>query len=77
MKRNRNYKKNDNKIWEILNGKEIVALRDLLYKVWFVQFGFWKFVFADNWNLEITFSISWNLLFLQTFMPTMGNHSPP
>ena len=33
MKRNRNYKKINNKIWEILNGKEIVALRDLLYKV--------------------------------------------
>ena len=30
-------------------------------KVWFVQFNFWKFVFADNYNLEIIFSISWKL----------------
>ena len=56
--------------YEILTYKEIVALRDFVYKVWFVQFGFWKFVFADNSDLEIIFSISLNLLFLQTFMST-------
>ena len=41
--------------YEILTYKEIVALRDFVYKVWFVQFGFWKFVFADNSDLEIIF----------------------
>ena len=33
MKKNRNYKKVDKKIWRILKCKEIVALRDFLYKV--------------------------------------------
>ena len=33
MKRNRNYKKVDKKIWRVLKCKEIVALRDFLYKV--------------------------------------------
>ena len=38
MKRNRNWKKGDKKIWRVLKCKEIVALRDFLYKAWFVQF---------------------------------------
>ena len=46
--RNRNYKKVDNKISRIFKYKETAALRDFLYKVWFVQFGFWEFVFSDN-----------------------------
>ena len=46
MKRNMNYRKVDKKIWRVL--KEVVALRDFLYEVWFAQFGFWKFVSADN-----------------------------
>ena len=33
MKRNRNYKKVDKKIWRVLKCKEIVTLRDFLYKV--------------------------------------------
>ena len=33
MERNRNYKKVDKKIWRVLKCKEIVALRDFLYKV--------------------------------------------
>ena len=33
MKMNRNYKKVDKKIWRVLKCKEIVAFRDLLYKV--------------------------------------------
>ena len=33
MKRNRNYKKIDKKIWRVLKCKEIAALRDFLYKV--------------------------------------------
>ena len=32
MKRNRNYKEVDKKIWRVLKCKEIVALRDFLYK---------------------------------------------
>ena len=48
MERNRNYIKVDQKIWRVLKSKEIVALCDFLYRVWFVQFSFWKFVFADN-----------------------------
>ena len=57
MKRNRNYKKVDKKTWRVLKSKEKVALCDFLYKVWFVQFDFWKFVFADNQNLENFFPI--------------------
>ena len=33
MKRNRNYKNVDKKMWRVLKCKEIVALRDFLYKV--------------------------------------------
>ena len=33
MKWNRNYNKVDKKIWRVLKCKEIVALRDFLYKV--------------------------------------------
>ena len=33
IKRSRNYKKVDKKIWRVLKYKEIVALRDFLYKV--------------------------------------------
>ena len=33
MKRNRNYKQVDKKIWRVLKYKEIVALRDFRYKV--------------------------------------------
>ena len=33
VKRNRNCKKVDKKIWRVLKYKEIVALRDFLYKV--------------------------------------------
>ena len=33
MKRNRNYKKVDKKIWRVLKCEEIVTLRDFLYKV--------------------------------------------
>ena len=33
MKRNRNYKKVDKKIWRVSKCKEIVALRDFLCKV--------------------------------------------
>ena len=33
IKRSRNYKKVDKKIWRVLKCKEIVALRDFLYKV--------------------------------------------
>ena len=40
MKKSRNYKKVDKKIWRILQCKELVALRDYFYKVCFVQFGF-------------------------------------
>ena len=47
MNRNRNYKKVDKKIFIILKCKEIVAFCDFLYKIWFVQFDFWKFAFAD------------------------------
>ena len=50
IKRNKNYKKDDKKIWRIFSCKEIVALRYFLYKVWFVQFDFWNFVFADSQN---------------------------
>ena len=32
MKRNRNYKEVNKKIWRVLKCKEIVALRDFLYK---------------------------------------------
>ena len=32
MKMNSNYKKVDKKIWRVLKCKEIVALRDFLYK---------------------------------------------
>ena len=32
MKRNRNYKESEKKIWRVLKCKEIVALRDFLYK---------------------------------------------
>ena len=32
MKRNRNYKEGEKKIWRVLKCKEIVALRDFLYK---------------------------------------------
>ena len=32
MKRNRNYKEVDKKIWRVLKCKEIVTLRDFLYK---------------------------------------------
>ena len=31
MKMNRNYKEVDEKIWRVLKGKQIVALRDFLY----------------------------------------------
>ena len=40
MKRNKNYKDVDKKIWTVIKCKEIVALRDFLYKFLFVQFGF-------------------------------------
>ena len=33
MKRNRNYKKVNKKIWRVLKCKETVALRDFLYRV--------------------------------------------
>ena len=33
MKMNRNHKKVDKKLWRVLKCKEIVALRDFLYKV--------------------------------------------
>ena len=33
VKRNRNYKKVDKKKWRVLKCKEMVALRDFLYKV--------------------------------------------
>ena len=75
MKKNRNYKKVGKTFWRVLECREIVALRDFLYKVWFVQFGFWKLVFKENKNLEISFSISWKLLFWQTFMPKVKNRS--
>ena len=48
MKRNSNNKEVDKKMWRVLKCKEVVALRDFLYRVWFSQFGFEKFVFADN-----------------------------
>ena len=48
MKRNSNNKEVDKKMWRVLKCKEVVALRDFLYRVWFLQFGFEKFVFADN-----------------------------
>ena len=32
MKRNKNYKKVNKKVWRVLKCKEIVALRDFLYK---------------------------------------------
>ena len=40
MKRKMNYKKVGKKMWKVLKCKKIVALRDFLYKVWFVQFDF-------------------------------------
>ena len=33
---------------DLLHFRLSLTLRDFLYKVWFVKFGFWKFVFADN-----------------------------
>ena len=36
MKKNRNYKKVGKTFWRVLECREIVALRDFLYKVWFV-----------------------------------------
>ena len=48
MKRDKNCKEVDKKISRFLKCKEIVALRDFIYKFWFVQFNFWKFVFANN-----------------------------
>ena len=33
MKRTRNCKKNDKKLWGVLKCKEIVAFRDFLYKL--------------------------------------------
>ena len=50
IQKNRNYKK---------VGKKILRIFKILSKFWFVQLGFWKYVFADNENLEITFSTSW------------------
>ena len=48
MKIKRNYKRVDEKIWRVLTCKEVVALCDFLYKVWFV-----KKIFPDQ--LEPTF----------------------
>ena len=69
---NRNYNKVDKKIWRVLKCKEIVALRDFLYKVWFVQFGFQKFVFADNLSLEIIFFDQLEPTFLANFYAYNG-----
>ena len=55
MKINRDYENVDMKIWRALKCKEIAALRYFLYKVWLVQFGFWKFIFVDDYNLKIIF----------------------
>ena len=44
----RNYKQVDKKKWRVLKCKEMVALRDFLYKVWFVQLRLWKVVSGDN-----------------------------
>ena len=40
MKKNRNYKEVDKKIWRVSKCKEIVAIRDFPYKLRFVQFGY-------------------------------------
>ena len=40
MKKSKNYKDVDKKIWRVLKYKEMAAPRDFLYKFWHVQFGF-------------------------------------
>ena len=69
MKRNRNCAKTDKKIWRVLECKEIVALRDFFTKSDLYNSAF-ESLFSQRVCLGNTFSISWNLLFSQTFMLT-------
>ena len=72
MKRNRNYKVVDKKIWRVLKCKEIVTLRDFLYKFWFVQFGFWYNVVRRRINVETT-SCVYRVMFQFGLVPTISN----
>ena len=72
MKRNRNYKVVDKKIWRVLKCKEIVTPRDFLYKFWFVQFGFLYNVVRRRINVETT-SCVYRVMFQFGLVPTISN----